>query len=130
MSPPDETKVTMDVIATREKFGGFIGLNSTLKVHADGTLDILDIEFSREETQKVPRERVQPLAEALSRPEWQDIEEFYGEPSSFFMVIDGGSKRTQIELLSEAGSYSPVVPVPPILEKVLTHLEDLWRTGT
>jgi hypothetical protein len=130
MGPPDETKVTIDVIAIREKYGGFIGLNSTLKVHADGTLDILDIEFSREETQKVPQERVHPLAETLSRPEWQEIKELYGEPSSFYMVIDGGGKRTQIELSAEAGSYTPVVSVPPILEEVLAHLEDLWRTGT
>jgi hypothetical protein len=130
MSAPDETGATTDVIATREKYGGFIGLNSKLTVHADGTLEILDIEFSRDETKKVPREQVRPLLEALSKPEWQEIEAHYGEAQVFYMVIEGGRMRTQIELPSEAGSHSPVVPIPPILEEVLAQLEVLWRTGT
>jgi hypothetical protein len=132
MSVPDETGVTTDVIAIREKYGGIIGLNSNLTVHADGTLDILDNEFSRDETRKVPQEKLGPLREALCSAEWQEISTYYGDlqGAGFSMMVEGGGKRTQIEVSSEAGSYSPVVSVPPILEDVLAHLEDLWRTGT
>jgi hypothetical protein len=132
LSAPGESEATKAVVATRKKTGGFIGLISSLTVHADGTLNILDNEFSRDETKKVPQERVRPLVEALSRPEWQEISTYYGEPQGarFSMVIEGGGKHTQIEVSSEAGSYSPIVSVPPTLEEVLTHLENLWRTGT
>lgn len=129
MSAPDETGTTTDIVATREKYGGIIGLNSKLTVHADGTLDILDIEFSRDETKTVPQEQVRPLMEALSKPEWQEIETHYGEAQVFYMVIEGGGKRTQIELPSEAGSYTPVVSIPPILDEVLAHLEELWQAN-
>jgi hypothetical protein len=80
-------------------------------VHADGTLNVLDRESGKdEEIRKLPQERVRPLVETLSRPEWQEVESSYGEPQVFYLVVEGGDKRTVIELPSEIGSHSPVVP--------------------
>jgi hypothetical protein len=120
---------TTQVVAIREKHGGIIGLNTRLVVHADGTLNVLDRESGKdEEIRKLPQERVRPLMEAVSRPEWQEVESSYGEPQVFYLEVEGGDKRTVIEHPSEIGSHSPVVPIPRILEEVLEQLEALWRT--
>jgi len=120
---------TTRVVAIREKHGGIIGLNTRLVVYADGTLTVLDRESGKdEEIRQLPQERVRPLMDALSRPEWKEIAPGYGEPQVFYLEVSGGDKRTVIELPAQLGSHSPVVPMPEILEEVLEQLEALWRT--
>lgn len=112
-----------EVVATRKVSGGFIGTNNTLTVRADGTLRFSDLRFNRRETRKVPRARVRPLRNALDKPEWQEVEPFYGQPvpDGFEISVEGGGKRTGM-----ASPSAEPVEVPPVLEEVLGHLNDLW----
>jgi hypothetical protein len=123
MSTAGETGGTAGMVATRTMSGGFIGLNTTLTVHGNGTLRLSDRRFNANETRKVSRTRVRALQDALSRPEWQEVEPFYGQPvfDGFTETVEGGGKRTDIA----SPSVEPVT-IPPILGEVLGHLHDLW----
>lgn len=118
-----ETGSAREVVATRKVSGGFIGTNNALTVRADGTLRFSDLRFNRNETRKVPRARVRPLRDAFDEPEWQEVEPFYGQPvpDGFEILVEGGGKRTGI-----ASPSAEPVEVPPVLEEVLGHLNDLW----
>lgn len=115
-----------EVVATRTTSGGLAGLNNTLTAHADGTLHFSDRRFGRDETREVPPERIRSLGEALTRPEWHELEVFYGRsvPDGFETVVEGGGKRTGV-----ASPSAEPVEVPPILVEVLAHLNDLWPEG-
>jgi hypothetical protein len=123
MSKAGETRGTAVMVATSTISGGFLGLNSTLTVHGDGTLRLSDRRFNKNETRKVSRSRVRSLQAALSKPEWQEVEPFYGQPvfDGFTETIEGGGKRTGIA----SPSVEPVT-IPPILDEVLGRLHNLW----
>lgn len=112
-----------EVVATRKVSGGFIGTNNTLTVRADGTLRFSDLRFNRTETRKVPRARVRPLQDALEGSEWQEVDQFYSQPvpDGFEIVVEGGGRRSGM-----ASPSAEPVTIPPVLEKVLGHLNDLW----
>jgi hypothetical protein len=128
-APGEKTRASADVVATRKKMLGGLELEistliSTLTVRADGTLH-LDRTASKGETRTVPRERVRPLIDALSKPEWQEVESSYGVevPRALTIVVQGGGKSTTVAtLVPELELESP----PPILEEVLSLLENLW----
>ena len=94
MRTVSETGGTAVMVATRKISGGFLGLNSTLTVHGDGTLRLSDRRFNTNETRKVSRSRVRSLQAALSKPEWQEVEPFYGQPvfDGFTETIEGGGE--------------------------------------
>jgi hypothetical protein len=123
MSKAGETGDTAVMVATRTISGGFLGLNSTLTVQGDGTLRLSDRRFNTNETRKVSRSRVRSLQAELSKPEWQEVEPFYGQPvfDGFTETIEGGGKRTDIA----SPSVEPVT-IPPILGEVLGRLHNLW----
>ncbi len=123
MGKAAETRGTAVMVATGTISGGFLGLNSTLTVRGDGTLRLSDRRFNKNETRKVSRSRVRSLQAALLRPEWQEVEPFYGQPvfDGFTETIEGGGKRTAIV----SPSVEPVT-IPPILGEVLGRLHDLW----
>ena len=123
MSKAGETRGTAVMVATGTISGGFLGLNSTLTVHGDGTLRLSDRRFNKNETRKVSRSRVRSLQAAVSKPEWQEVEPFYGQPifEGFTETIEGGGKRTGIA----SPSVEPVT-IPPILDEVLGRLHNLW----
>jgi hypothetical protein len=123
MSEAGETGGIASMVATRTISGGFIGLNNILTVHSDGTLRLSDRRFNTNETRKVSRTQVRLLQAALSKPEWQEVEPFYGQPvfDGFTETIEGGGKRTGIA----SPSVEPVT-IPPILGEVLGRLHDLW----
>lgn len=75
------------------------------------------------ETRKVPRARLRPLRDALSQPEWREVEPFYGRPvpDGFEITVEGRVKRTGL-----ASPSAEPVKIPPVLEEVLEHLNDLW----
>jgi hypothetical protein len=112
-----------EVVATRKVSGGFAGMNNTLTVHADGTLRFSDLRLNRSETRKVPRAQIRPLRNVFDRPEWQEVEPFYGQPvpDGFEIVVEGGGRRSGL-----ASPSAEPVTIPPVLEKVLGHLRDLW----
>jgi hypothetical protein len=74
MGKAGETRDTAVMVATGTISGGFLGLNSTLTVHGDGTLRLSDRRFNTNETRKVSRTQVRPLQAALSRSEWEEVE--------------------------------------------------------
>ena len=115
-----------EVVAARRTSGGFAGLNNTLTVYADGTLRFSDRRSGMDETREVSPDRIRPLMGAISRPEWQDLEPFYGSvvPDGFETLVEGGGKRTGV-----ASPPAEPVEVPPILTEVLGHLHDLWPEG-
>ena len=123
MRTAGETGGTAVMVATRTISGGFLGLNSTLTLHGDGTLRLSDRRFNTNETRKVSRSRVRSLQAALSKPEWQEVEPFYGQPvfDGYTETIEGGGKRTGIA----SPSVEPVT-IPPILGDVLGRLHNLW----
>jgi hypothetical protein len=123
MGKAGETRDTAVMVATGTISGGFLGLNSTLTVHGDGTLRLSDRRFNTNETRKVSRTQVRPLQAALSRSEWEEVEPFYGQPvfDGFTETIEGGGERTAIV----SPSVEPVT-IPPILGEVLGRLHDLW----
>jgi len=123
MSKAGEAGGTAVMVATRTFAGGFLGLNCTLTVHGDGTLRLSDRRFNTNETRKVSRSRVRSLQAALAKPEWQEVEPFYGQPvfDGFTETIEGGGKRTGIA----SPSVEPVT-IPPILSEVLGCLHNLW----
>ncbi len=123
MSKAGETGDTAVMVATRTISGGFLGLNSTLTVNSDGTLRLSDRRFNKNETRKVSWSRVRSLQATLSKPEWQEVEPFYGQPvfDGLTETIEGGGKRTGIA----SPSVEPVT-IPPILGEVLGRLHNLW----
>ena len=123
MRTAGETGGTAVMVATRTISGRFLGLNSTLTLHGDGTLPLSDRRFNTNETRKVSRSRVRSLQAALSKPEWQEVEPFYGQPvfDGYTETIEGGGKRTGIA----SPSVEPVT-IPPILGDVLGRLHNLW----
>src|SRR5215217_7483906 len=132
MGGPGETGASTDVVATREKMLGGLELEpptliSTLTVRADGTLR-LDRRASEDETRTVPRERLRPLIDALSKPEWQEVESFYGtvQPMTVSIGVQGGGKSTTVGTYEAPVPELELEPPPPILEEVLALLEDLW----
>lgn len=118
-----ESRSDRKLIATRKVSGGFIGANNALTVRADGTLHFSDLRFNRNETRRVPRARLQPLQDTFKKSEWQEVEPFYGQPvpDGFEIVVEGGGKRTGL-----ASPSAESVTIPPVLEEVLGHLNDLW----
>ena len=123
MNKAGETGGTAVMVATRTFSGGFLGLNSTLTVQGDGTLRLSDRRFNTNETRKVSRSQVRSLQAALSKPEWQEVEPYYGQPvfDGFTETIEGGGKRTGIA----SPSVEPV-RMPPILGEILGRLHNLW----
>lgn len=111
------------VVATRTRSGGFIAVQETLTVYADGTLQFVNERFDQNETRHVDEHQLRPLQRALARPEWQTIKLAYGEPiaDGFTMSISGGGKHTTI-------AEPPTTPVtlPAIVQEVLQQLEALW----
>ena len=118
-----ELRSAVKVVATRTFSGGIAGRNHVVTVHADGTLRLTDPRFGEDETRKVPRARIEALRSALARPEWQEVEPFYGQtiPDGFSITVEGGYKSTGV-------AHPSVEPVelPPILDEVLEQLNDLW----
>lgn len=113
-----------DVVATRTISGGIAGLNNTLTVREDGTLRLVDLRFGEDETRKVARERLQPLRDALSGPEWQSVAKSYGTPvaDGFQTVIEGGGKHVTLE-----DGPGPA-ETPRVVSEVLGLLEGLWTS--
>ena len=118
-----ELRSAVKVVATRAFSGGIAGRNHVVTVHADGSLRLSDPRFGGDETRKVPRARLEALRSALARPEWQEVGSFHGQtmPDGFSITVEGGGKSTGV-------AHPPVEPVelPPILDEVLGHLNDLW----
>lgn len=112
-----------EVIAIRTRSGGFVGLQETLTVHADGTLHLVERRLNRNEMRQVSQHQLQPLQDAFARPEWHDVEHFYGQPipDGFTIGITGGGIQTGC-----ASPSSMPVALPPILSEVLGHLAALW----
>lgn len=121
-----KARAAAEVVATRTFSGGIVGFNNVLTVHVDGTLHLSDRRFNRDETRNVQQTQIEPLRYALSRPEWQEVESFYGQPvaDGFEILIEGGGKRTVI-----ASPPAEPVTIPPILSEVLGHLDSLWPTS-
>ena len=118
-----ELRSAVRVVATRAFSGGIAGRNHVVTVHADGTLRLSDPGFGEDETRKVPRARLEALRSALARPEWQEVEPFYGQtmPDGFSIAVEGGGRSTGVAHPSAAPAE-----LPPILDEVLGHLNDLW----
>lgn len=131
MSGAVEVGTTAEVVATETSmvtFGIAGGLRRTLTVHADGTLHLWDRFLGGNRTRQVPQARIQPLRDALSRSEWQEVGPFYGKLESFggpggiidhITTVEGGGKSTRI---------ASTTHLPPILREVLEHLGDLAST--
>lgn len=123
MREVDESGTVAEVVATRTISGGIAGLNTTLTIRSDGSLHLSDRRFGKDEMRELEQKRVRPLQDALSKPEWQEVEPFYGQPvpDSFTTTIEGGGKRTGM-----ASPSAEPVTIPPILSEVLGYLDDLW----
>ena len=121
-STNDGTFPTASLVAIREvSGGGFVWHPRTLSVYSDGTLHLS--RRGREETRNASPAQIRLLQDALSRPEWRELESSYGHSrvNAKEISVIGGGKRITITIPPDVE-----VETPPILSKVLEHLDRLW----
>lgn len=100
MSEDNESGAVAEVVATHTISGGIADLNTTLTFRSDGSLHFSGRRFSRDEKRALGQKRIRSLQSMLSKPDWQEVELFYGQP-----VPDGFN--TQSKAKRGHRHYSP-----------------------
>ena len=107
-------------LVTLNRAGGIAGMNMTLVVQHDGTVQLIDGEIGGPVTKegKATPEQIGKLEAALQAEGWQQLEGMYGEqfPDAFAYTIVAGSKTIK--------TYDGA-PNPPALENVLSLLNEI-----
>lgn len=107
-------------LVTLNRSGGIAGMNVTVVVQRDGTVQLIDGEIGGPVTKegRATSEQLQKLEAALQAEGWQQLDATYGEqfPDAFAYTIVAGSKTIK--------TYDGA-PNPPALENVLSLLNEL-----
>lgn len=124
--PTPATKPTgadSGVIAIFHKSGGIMGLDETLTVHADGTLE-LQGRGNKSATAQVPLDRLAKLRQLLASPEFAKLQARYQAMGADLFVYDisvPGGTPARVQTMDG-------VENPPVLEQVIQELVQL-RAG-
>ncbi len=104
MSEDNESGAVAEVVATHTISGGIADLNTTLTFRSDGSLHFSGRRFSRDEKRALGQKRVRSLQSMLSKPDWQEVELFYGQPvpDGFNTTVEGEERAQALLSFSRA----------------------------
>lgn len=111
------------VIAIFHKSGGIMGLDETLTVHADGTLEFKG-RGNKLSTAQVSTDRLAKLRQLLASPEFAKLQPRYQAMGADLFIYDisvPGGTPARVQTMDGAET-------PPVLEQVIKELVEL-RTG-
>jgi hypothetical protein len=121
VSPPTTEGQDTEIVAQMTRSGGLQGRTERLAVARDGIVMFFNENRTEPlQTIQVPQAQVEALESAFASREWQQLETSYGEqtPDAFAYTIIGGGKQ----VTTYDGATNP-----PILDKVLQQMNDLWQ---
>ncbi len=109
-----------DVVAVWMRSGGFAGFQDSIKVYADGRMEI-DRNGSVT-TEQITPSALQSLKATFASSDWAALQPEYGQqfPDAFAYTIEAGGKTVK--------TYD-AAPSPPILETALQQFADLYSSG-
>jgi hypothetical protein len=131
---PTVAALGSDVIVAYRKSGGIAGIEETLTVHADGTLNLEGRRVSPRAAHIAPAD-LEPLRALLTSPDFAQLRPLYQAAGADLFVYEVTVPTTAgprtIETMDAA-------PTPPILAQVIAELERLrgrgagccWRSTT
>lgn len=108
-------------LVTLNRSGGIAGVNVTVVVQPDGTVQLIDGEIGGSVTKegRATPEQIQKLEAALQTDGWRQLDATYGEP-----VVADGFTYTVVAGAKTVKTYDGA-PNPPALENVLSLLNEL-----